>query len=186
MTLQTVLRLALADRGGWEELARIRSPLTRVLLRLVVPLSLLPPAMVYYAGTYHGEAFMAGFGAKPWLPVAIAFLLANWATVGAMGWVIRAIAAGNGLRCRSRDAYLLAMLSPIPLWLSSLTLVVPSFTLAAGVTLVALAASTAITYHGVRSLCRADEEVVAASVTHGIVAVGLIAWALLLVVVIPV
>jgi hypothetical protein len=177
MTLQSVLRLALADRGGWEELARIPSPLTRVFLRLVVPLSILPPAMVYYAGTYHGEAFMAGFGAKPWLPVAIAFLLANWATVGGMGWFIRAIAAGHGLRCRPRDAYLLAMLSPIPLWLSSLTLFVPSFT---------LAASIAITYHGVRSLCRADEEVVAASVTHGVVAVGLIAWALLLVVVIPI
>jgi hypothetical protein len=186
MTLQSVLRLALADRGGWDELKRIPPPLARLFLRVVLPLSLLPPAMVYYAGTYHGESFVVGFGGKAWLPIAVAFLLANWVTVAGMGWVIKAIAAANRVRCEYRDAYMLAMLSPIPLWLSSLTLVVPSLSLAAGVSMIALVTSTGITYHGVRSLCRENEEVVVASVTHGIVAVGLMAWALLLVLIIPV
>jgi hypothetical protein len=52
--------------------------------------------------------------------------------------------------------------------------------------MIALVTSTGITYHGVRSLCRENEEVVVASITHGIVAVGLMAWALLLVLIIPV
>lgn len=186
MTLQSVLRLALVDHGGWDELKRIPRPLARLFLRIVLPLSLLPPAMVYYAGTYHGESFVVGFGEKAWLPIAVAFLLANWVTVAGMGWVIRAIAAANGVRCEYRDAYVLAMLSPIPLWLSSLTLVIPNLALAVCVSMMALAASIGITYHGVRSLCREDEEVVVASVTHGIVAVGLMAWALLLVLIIPV
>jgi hypothetical protein len=186
MTPQSVLKLALADGGGWDELQRIPPALGRLFLRLVLPLSLLPPAMVYYAGTYHGEAFMAGFGSKPWLPVAVAFLLAEWVTVALMGHVVRAIAAANGVRCEYRDAYLLATLSPIPLWLSSLTLFVPSFPLAVAVSMVALALSIGITYHGVRSLCRTDEDVVVASVAHGVVAVGLIAWALLLMLIIPV
>jgi len=186
MTPQSVVRLALADRGGWDELQRIPLPLVQLFLRVVLPLSLLPPAMVYYAGTYHGEEFMTGFGGKSWLTVAAAFLLAEWATVAGMGWVIKAIAAANGVRCEYRDAYLLAALSPIPLWLSSLTLFVPSFPLAVGVSMVALALSIGITYHGVRSLCRANEDVVAAFVAHGVVAVGLMAWALLLMLIIPV
>lgn len=52
--------------------------------------------------------------------------------------------------------------------------------------MIALATSAGITYHGVRSLCRENEDVVVASVTHGVLAVGLTAWALLLVLVIPV
>lgn len=186
MTFQSALRLALADRGGWDELKSPSPSLTRRLLRVVLPLSFLPPAMVYYAGTYHGEAFVPGFGGKAWLPIAVAFLLANWVTVAGMGWATRAIAAANGVRCGYREAYVLAMLAPIPLWLGSLTLAIPSLSLAVGVSMIALATSAGITYHGVRSLCRENEDVVVASVTHGVLAVGLTAWALLLVLVIPV
>jgi hypothetical protein len=51
---------------------------------------------------------------------------------------------------------------------------------------IALVTSRGITYHGVRSLRGENEQVVVASVTHGIVAVGLMAWVQLLVLIIPV
>jgi hypothetical protein len=67
-----------------------------------------------------------------------------------------------------------------------LPLVVPSVPLAVGVSMVALALSVGITCHGVPSLCRENEDVAAASVAHGVVAVGLMAWALLPMLIVPV
>jgi hypothetical protein len=186
MTPYNALRMALSDHAGWDELRKIPPPVVQLFVRLTLPLSLLPPVMVYMAGTYHGEAFMAGFSSKHWLPIGIAFLFAEWATVLAMGWVVKAIAGAHRVACGYPDAYVVATHAPVPLWLSSLTLVVPSFGLAALVSLVALALSAGIVYHGARALLGAREEIVAASITFGVIAVGLIAWALLLVLLIPV
>lgn len=180
------LRMALSEHAGWDELRRIPTPIAQLLLRLTLPLSLLPPLMVYYAGTYHGDAFMAGFSGKHWLPIGAAFIVAEWATVAGMGWVVRSIAAAHHVACAYRHAYLVAMLAPVPLWLSSLALLVPSFGPAIVLSLCALALSAGIVYHGVRALLGVTEDVVAASITFGVTGVGLIAWALLLLVLIPV
>jgi hypothetical protein len=71
-------------------------------------------------------------------------------------------------------------------WLSSVTLVIPNLSLAAGLSNTALVTSSGITYHGVRFLCGEDEQVVVAFLTHGIVAVGLMAWVQLLVLIMPI
>lgn len=187
MTIRSVLRLAAADQDAWREVSSTRRPraLFHLLAWSVAPVSLLPPLMLYYAGSLHGDQFVPGFGAKSWLAIALAFLAAEWITLAVMGPVIRAIARANGGRCTVHDARVLAMVSPIPLWFSSLILLVPSLAMAISVALLALALSIIVTFQGVRRLCRPKDDVVAAAITQGVVGVELIGWALLLVLLIP-
>lgn len=103
-----------------------------------------------------------------------------------MGWLIKAIAETNSVDIDTHDAYMLAGIAPIPLWLSSLGLLVPSLLFNAFVSLVALGLSCSIIYHGIYALCHMHEEVVAASITQTVIGAGLIAWALLLIMILPI
>ncbi len=82
------------------------------------------------------------------------------------------------------DAYLLAGIAPIPLWLSSLGLFVPSLGFNAVLSLAALGLSCGIIYHGIEGLCHTREDVTAASIVQTVIGAGLIAWALLLMLVV--
>ncbi|HJW24206.1 MAG TPA: YIP1 family protein [Rhodocyclaceae bacterium] len=173
-------------RTAWFVLGRTHPSLPRMFLRLVVPLSLLPPVMLYYAGTYHGDDFMPGFAARDWVSIAFIFLIAELATVGAMGTVIRWVAKLNGHFADRTSAYLLAFAAPIPLWLSSLSLLVPNFIFAACLGMLAFGFSCLVIYHGVSALLKVKEDLVAGSIAFGIMACGLLAWAMLLIIVIPI
>lgn len=185
MSVSRSIHPAAFARSAWFMLEKIHPSLSRVFLAVVLPLSLLPPLMLYYAGTYHGDDFMPGFAARNWATIAFVFFVAEMATVGAMGSVIRWIAGLNGVYADKASSYLLAFAAPVPLWLSSLALLVPSFNFAAIAGLFAFGVSCLVIYEGISVLLRVKEEVVASYIAYGVMASGLIAWALLLIIVIP-
>lgn len=186
MSVHRQANLTSLARTAWFMLGQLHPSLPRIFLGVVLPLSLLPPLMLYYAGTYHGDDFMPGFAARNWQAIGFVFFAAEMATVAAMGFIIRWIARANGVAADKASSYLLAFVAPIPLWLSSLALLVPNFLFAAAVGMAAFAVSCVVIYHGVAALLRVKEDVVAGSIVHGIMACGLLAWAMLLVIVIPV
>ncbi len=82
------------------------------------------------------------------------------------------------------DAYLLAALAPLPLWSSSIVLLIPSLALNALAVLVALGISCSLVYHGLQALCaRSDNDVTTMSATYTIMAAGVLAWGLLMAIV---
>ena len=176
---------AAVTRTAWFILRQLHSSLRRAVLRVVLPLSLLPPAMFYYAGTFHGDDFMPGFADRDWLSIAAIFFAAELATVAAMGRFIEWIARVNHFVADRTSAYFLAFAAAIPLWISSLALAVPSLVFAGGVGLLALGLSGVVIYHGVATLLRVKDDVVAGSIAFGIMACGLLAWGMLLVIVLP-
>lgn len=173
-------------RTAWFLFDRLHPSLSRVFLTVVLPLSLLPPLMLYYAGTYHGDAFMAGFAQRNWTAIGLLFFLAEMVTVAAMGPIIRGIARLNGADADRTHATMLAFAAPIPLWLSSLGLFIPNFFAAAAIGVAGAIAACVIIYHGVAVLLRVSEDITAGAIAYGIMASGLVVWALLLVLVIPV
>lgn len=170
----------------WFFLERIHPSLTQSFFLAVLPLSILPPAMLYYAGTHYGDAFVAGFGNRDWSSIALLFLVAELVTVALMGFVIRGIAFLNDAEVSLHDAQLLAFAAPTPLWLSSLSLFVPSLAFSVIVCSAAFALACLIIFHGIEVLLHIDEDVKAANIAYGIMGVGAIAWALLMIIVIPV
>lgn len=175
-----------ATRTAWFVFDKTHPRLHRIFFFLVLPLSLLPPAMLYYAGTYHGDAFSPGFSERNWTNIGLLFLVAEMATIAAMGPLIQWISWLNGAKVNLQNAYLLAFVAPLPLWLSSLGLIVPNFFFVSAVSVVALVLACFIIYHGVATLLHIAEDIVAGSIAYGIMACGMIAWALLLVAVLPV
>lgn len=181
MGFLSIPRMIVSSRDGWLELERQHPRLLSVIVFLVLPLSLLPPVMLYHAGTSFGDALIKGWSAKPWADIALMFLAGELIAFAVMGWLIKSVATTATAQISYHDAYLVAAVAPVPMWLSALALFVPNLAFNALVALTGLGAACALMYHGVYALCHMEDEVKAASVTHTVMAAGMVAWALLLV-----
>ncbi|MDD4882347.1 MAG: Yip1 family protein [Gallionellaceae bacterium] len=184
MNFISLAKLPLSASQGWPELEKIHPRLLKVFAFMVLPLSLLPPGMLYLTGTSAPISLFKDAGGAAWGEIAVIFFLAEMATFFGMGWLIKQVAASNRLEIDYHDAYLLAAIAPLPLWLSSLGLLIPSLAFNAVFSLVALGLSSGIIYHGIEGLCHMREEVTAAGIAQTVIGAGLIAWALLLMMVV--
>jgi hypothetical protein len=182
MSLSSLYWMPLSADRGWPDLVKRHPGLVRLALTLVLPLSLVPPLMLYYAGTHHPDVFPPQIGVKAWGEVAVVFFLAEIATLAVMGWLVRQVATSHGLAIDYHDAFVVASIAPVPMWLSALGLFVPNLAFAVVVALAGLALSCGLVYHGVEALCRTREDVVAAGIAQVVIGAGLIAWVLLLLV----
>lgn len=181
MSIAKMFRLPFSGNGVWLELQRQNFSIPFLAWAVVVPLSFLPPVLLYYAGTHYGDAFLAGFADKEWRFITTILFLAELLTFFVMGWLIRAVLEGDKLEISYQDSYLLAAVAPIPLWLSSLALLVPVLAVSVVAVAVGMFLSCALVYQGVRSLChRSDNDIVTMSATYTIMAASLLAWGILM------
>jgi hypothetical protein len=181
MNISNLVRLPFASGEGWRELKRLNLSIPFLAWVVVVPLSFLPPVMLYYAGTQYGDAFLSGFGGKEWRLITTILFLAELLTFFVMGWLIRAVLHAQKLTISYQDAYLLAAVAPLPLWLSSLALWVPMLAVSVVAVFVGLFLSCALVYQGVRFLCgRADNDIETMSATYTVMAASVLAWGVLM------
>lgn len=181
MTISQLLHLPFSGNGVWSELRRLNLSIPFLAWVVVVPMSLLPPVLLYYAGTHYGDAFLAGFAGKEWRFITTILFLAELLTFFVMGWLIRAVLDAHKMEISYPDAYLLAAIAPVPLWLSALALLVPVVAVSVLAVAVGMFLSCALIYQGVRSLCqRSDNDVVAMSATYTVMAASLLAWGVLM------
>jgi hypothetical protein len=179
MKLNSFAKLPLCADEGWPELALRRPGILEVFVLVVLPLSLLPPAMLYFAGTHYPEAFGLALRQTDWAAVAGILFLAEIGTFLFMGWLIAEVAKTHALAIDHRAAYLLAAIAPVPMWLSSLGLLVPDPAFNGVASLSAFVLSCALLYQGVRAFGRSRDELVAAAIVQIVVGAVLIGWALL-------
>lgn len=171
-----------SSRKGWNELIAVHPTVARLFLFLVLPLSLLPPEMILHAGSQFSDQLMTVLGSRGWNSVAAIFFVAELCSFAAMGQLIKWVAESHGERCSLHDAYVLAAIAPVPMWLSALILLVPNLMLVIVVGLAGLVGSFFLIANGVRAMFHESEDVVAASIAHGVMAVGMLAWGILLMV----
>lgn len=185
MTPVTIFKLPFTRQAGWKSLQQRHIPIPVLAWCLVLPMSLLPPLLLYYAGTHYGDDFVAGFAGREWRFITTILFLAELLTFFLMGWLIHAVVnATRELSLDYHDAYLLAALAPLPLWSSAIVLLIPSLLLNALAVLVALGISCSLLYHGLQALCeRNDNDVNTMSATYTIMAAGVLAWGVLMAIV---
>lgn len=176
MNLQSLSKMPFSSGAAWPEFAILDKEVGKVFLYLVVPFSLLAAAMIALAGIQYGN----GFSDSYWIGVAAAFYFAEIVSVSLMGWLIQYTAKVYHEEISYRNSYLLAAIAPVPLWLSSLGLFVPSLMFNAVVSFVALCLSCGLIYHGVHSFCNIREHAHAGSITRIVFGAGVVAWAALL------
>ncbi|WP_227369740.1 Yip1 family protein [Halomonas sp. M20] len=180
MTPISLMQLPFSSTQGWKELSRRQPSVQLLVLCIVLPMSLIPPLMLYYAGTHYGDAFMSGFADKQWRFITTIFFLAELLTFAVMGWLIYEIANTSKNALSIHDAYMLAALAPIPMWLSALALWVPSLAFNIIVALIALGVSCSLVYHGLKGLAREQDEMETMSAAYTIMSASVLAWGLLI------
>ncbi|NWN90997.1 DUF1282 family protein [Marinobacter adhaerens] len=181
MNVSSLLKLPFSSNGGWAELQRRQLSIPVLAWFVVVPLSLLPPVLLYYAGTHYGDDFLPGFAGKEWRFITTILFLAELLTFFVMGWLIQAVVESHKLEISYNNAYLLAAIAPVPLWLSSLALLVPAVMFSVVVVLAAMVLSCTLVYQGLRALChRSPNDVLTMSATYTVMAASLLAWGVLM------
>ncbi|QFU00186.1 Yip1 domain protein [Halomonas sp. THAF5a] len=181
----TIFKLPFTRQAGWKSLQQRQTPIPVLAWCLVLPMSLLPPVMLYYAGTHYGDDFVMGFADREWRFITTILFLAELLTFFLMGWLIHSVVnSTRELSISYHDAYLLAALAPLPLWSSALVLLIPSLLLGVLAVLTALGISCQLLYHGLQALCgRSDNDVNTMSAAYTIMAAGVLAWGLLMTIV---
>lgn len=180
MNLMQTPKMIVSFHEGWDELIKIHPSIARLFALVVLPLSLLPPAMIYLAGSSYGEAFVPGVTPEQWHRAAGAFFVAELLTVPAMAWLIHFVVKMNNVVADYHECFTLASIAPVPLWLSSLALFVPNLFANVVVGGLALFCSFGLIYHGVSALFRMREDVGAFQVASVLSGAGLLAWLLLM------
>lgn len=184
MKLSDISSLPFSTTTGWAEIEHNSPRLFSLFAGIILPLSLLPPVMLYLYGATFFSVWLPDANTKNWGVLATDFFLTEVVTLLVMGWFIQIAAATKNLILSKHDAYLLAAIAPIPLWLSSLGLLVPSLAFNVAISLAAFALSCGIIYNGVARLCHTREQVVASSVVYAVISAGLLAWVMLLLVIV--
>ena len=106
MNVSTILFLPFSRTAGWKELQQRDVSIPALVWLVVMPLSLLPPIMLYYAGTHYGDDFFPGFADRPWRHIATILFLAELLTFFVMGWLIHTVVNGQEMSISYHDAYL--------------------------------------------------------------------------------
>lgn len=184
MLLTDFPSMVISEASGWNEVDRAHRPYRWYLRHVVLPLSLLPAVLYVYAETVHPGAIFPL--TRPALTTAqlfasgLVFFLAQVAMVAWMAGFIRRMALERDHDPGFDGAYALAAISPIPLWLGSVALTVPSLGFNMVVLFVALAASVLMIRHGVRPLLHIDDDRTAHFVADMVTMAGMVAWIALL------
>jgi len=145
----------------------------------VVPFSLIPPLMLEYAGQHLGAAMFPDTAGQAWSIAALFFLIAELITVPLMAWAIKSVANSKGIDSNYHDAFTLAAVAPVPLWLSSLVLFSDQVALIIAMVVLGLAGSVVLIFRGVGSILKVEEGLVAFDIAYTVTALGLVVWVML-------
>ncbi|MFC3627322.1 YIP1 family protein [Vogesella amnigena] len=178
MTPLTPFRMLLSSHHGWDELATRHPGSSRVFARVVLPASTLAAAMLLYAGHVNGPVYAANLAMLRWDVMVLLFWCACWGSVQLMAGFIR-MAVHAEARPPYADCYRLAALAALPIWLSSLGLLLPWPLFNAAVGVLGLLASGLLLYHGLDALFEHDDSVRTESLAYTVFSVGALLWSLL-------
>lgn len=176
MKLMMFPKMLTSHAEGWDWLMRIHPSVARMYLAYVVPLSIIPPAMLLYAWRTYPNAPLLEISESQALFIAAVFFATELVVVPIMGWVIQQIGGVADAHPAYHDAFALAAIVPTPLWLAPIALFVPSVIFSMVVMLCALGASAALIYQGVDRVFRLHDEGKSLLVAGSVFAAGLVAW----------
>lgn len=181
MNLSMFPKMLISHDEGWNWLMRIHPSVGKMYLAYVVPMSLIPPAMLLYAWRTYSTAPLLEISANQALFLAAVFFVSELAMVPIMGRVVQSIGEVADAHPPYHDAFALAAVVPTPLWLAPVALFVPSLVFNIVVMMLAIAGATALIYQGVNRIFKLPDEGHSLLVAGTVLAAGLIAWVAMMV-----
>ena len=186
MLMSHIPAMLVSEKAGWEEIDRSHFSSRWFLKSVVLPMSLLPPVLYAYAELVHpGAVFPLSVPALTPIQLTVSgvvFYVAQVLMVSYMAILIQRMSLARDHDPGYDSAYALAAIAPLPLWLASLSLLVPSTTFVVAVGAAAWVASILLIRHGVRPLLHIADEKTGHYVANLVTGAGIAAWIGLLVV----
>lgn len=176
MNLLNCVKLPFSFSAGWGELTSVHPSLLKTFLLLTLPFSLIPPSMLLYGGSHHASQYLVDAPFAQWQLVALIFLLAELLTVPLMAWLIKNIAAVHNIAVDFKDTFRLAAITAIPMWLSSLGLVIPHVGVMACIVMFGLFVAGNLLYRGSYNILRMTEPMEAQSIAYEAFSAGGVLW----------
>lgn len=180
MVFQNLPKMFYSYDEGWPDLVRMHPSVSRMFLTYVMPMSLIPAAMVVYSmfvtpGTVFPETVphITGFEA---LALFLSVYAAQLVMVPLMASIIQQMGDVVKAKPDYHSAFMLAAIAPTPLWLCALVLLIPSLWLAGIALAVAWIASAALIYHGVEPLFQLDDHGKSRLMGSFVLTAGVVAW----------
>lgn len=169
-----------SETEGWPVIERSHRSIRSLLLGLVMPLSIVPPAMFAFSERiYPGAVFPLSVPAMTsgqLLTSGLILFAMQLSMVSFMAMLIRRMAIAQDHDPGAENAYTLAAIAPVPLWLSAFALLVPSLMVNLLILAAAWVASAALIRHGVPPLLKINDAGKAHYVSNLVTAAGVIAW----------
>ncbi len=162
----------------WDTVTRSHMSVLMMFFLYAVPLSMLPPVMLYYSGVaFSGDHILPILNEVQLRTIGIVFFVTELVMTFLIAYIIQRLGELVDIKPAYEDAYKLAVVVPTPLWLSSLFLFIPSFVLTLTAGTVALMISGALIYYCVPSILKVEEKGHAMLLSGSILAAGLVGWA---------
>jgi hypothetical protein len=179
MKPSTYSKMLISFHEGWDEIRSIHPAIAKTFWLVIMPFSLMPPAMLIYAGVNHPTAYMSNAVLSQWQDVAVLFFVAELVSVIVMAWSIKQMALSRKIDADFKDTFLLTAITAIPMWLSSLGLAIPNIWATMGLAAIGLAASASLLYHGIFAILKLEDEQDAQALSYASFTVGIFVWVIL-------
>lgn len=167
----------LPQSGTWDTLTRSHYSVLQMLLFYALPLSVVPPAMIYFAGGVDGGELLPRLSDMQLVIIGTVFFLAELVMTFLVAYVIRRLGEVVDIRIAYDNSYKLAVVAATPLWLAALCLFVPSVILNVAANAAALVISGVLIYYNVPAILDVEEGGAATMLSSAILVAGIVAWA---------
>lgn len=164
----------------WETFARKEISVLKLCCLYAVPLSIVPPVMIYYAGMMYGGHLLPVLSSMQLLVIGAVFFVCELAMTFVVASIIPGLAELVDIKPTFEECYKLAVIVPTPLWLAPLFLFVPSFMLNLAVASAAMILSGILIFYCVPVIFRIEEKGHAILLSGSLLSVGMVAWAVMM------
>lgn len=162
---------------GWDTFTHSHMSVLRLFLFYALPLSIVPPVMIYYAGVSYGTHLLSSLSAAQLEAIGVVFFFAELVMTFLVASVIQRLGEWVDIKPAFVDCYKLAIVVATPLWLAPLFLYIPSVILNLTTGAAALMLSGILIFYSVPAILKVEEKGHAILLSGSILAVGLVAWA---------
>lgn len=163
--------------AAWDTFTHTHMSALKLFLLYAVPLSLVPPAMIYYAGVTYRAGLLPELSVAQLQAIGMVFYLTELAMTFVVAYLIQRLSDLVDIKPAFDDAYKLAVVVPTPLWLAPLFMFIPSFMLNLMAGAAALILSGMLIFYGVPTVLRVEEKGHAMLLSGSILGVGMVVWA---------
>ena len=162
---------------GWNTFTGSHISVLKLFFLYALPLSVLPPVMIHYAGVTYGGNLLPLLSEMQLQSIGIVFFFAELAMTFLVAYIIQRMGTVVDIQPAFEDCYKLAVVVPTPLWIAPLFLFIPSIIFNVTIGAMALILCGMLIFYCVPAILKVEEKGHAMLLSGSILAAGMVAWA---------